>query len=211
MAIIDRHIDPVGLSPSVLNVLQATPIGPVKVQTGDAVYTKQTFASTINATVAVGTQPDFARNLVYQMSLTNGSASSDMISGGTFIVSGYDLRGSALTESVAATALASLSVASTGRAIFASLASDGISMSGFSLHTSASSASNSVSFSIGVGNIVGLANPIRSTNAVPYLYKGTSVVTNYTVITGPVGSCGISLGAAAASGSNIFCYQFLTR
>jgi hypothetical protein len=174
------------------------------------VMTTQTFSSTFNSTVAVGTQPDVARNLVYQMSLTNGSASSAMISGGTLFISGFDMQGSGITETVALTALASMSGASAGAACFASITS--ISFSNVSLATASSSASASVSLSIGVGNIIGLplsiptfataTLPNGAPALIPYAWLGTALQNgSYTVQTGNVGTAGISFSNALGSAS----------
>jgi hypothetical protein len=210
MAIIDRNISAQGLSRRSLNVLDNLGLGFPKSSNTSAVMTTQTFSSTFNSTVAIGTQPDFARNLVYQISLTNGSASSAMISGGSIVVSGYDLQGSGIAETIALTALASLTGNSAGAVAFASLTS--ISFSNVSLHTSASSASNSVSFSIGVGNIIGLplsvptyataTLPNGAPALIPYAYLGTALQNgSYTVQTGNVGTAGISFSNALGSAS----------
>lgn len=214
MAIIERHIASQGLGPAVLNVLDPIFLGPLKASAIAAVFTKQTFASTINATSAVGTQPDFPRALLYQMSLTNGTASSAMVSGGTFVVDGFDAAGRNLRETLAFTSAAAQSTTFNGTAIFASLKTDGVSFSNFSLATASSSASASVSFSVGVGNIAGLPLPVPAAGtvagdngraaAVPYMFLGTSAFTNYTVVTGAIGAAGVSVAPTLGSGTNLF-------
>ena len=214
MAIIDRHIAPLGLSRRSLNVIDFFAVGLHKASTITAVRTTQTFSSTFNSTLSVAGNIDFPRNLVYQLSLTNGTASSNMISGGTVQVSGFDIQGSAIFETIALTALASASVPVAGAAIFGSILSNGISLSNVSLATASSSASNSVSFSIGVGNIVGLPFSIGSAYTatlpngapalMPYAWLGTAIQNgSYTVQVGDVGTAGVSFSNALASGSQI--------
>lgn len=211
--IVDRHIDPGGLKAGVLALTLPFMFGPYKAAASGAVFTKQTFASTINATSAVGTQPDFPRNLIYFMDVTNGSASSAMVSGGTLAVFGSLINGQGATETIAFTRLAQNAGTTVGGTVlFASLASDGISFSNFSLATASSSASNSVSLSIGVGNIVALPHAVYTSVAsmvVPQMWEGTSKFTNYTVQTGPVGTAGISVGPTLGSGSILGGYVIL--
>lgn len=229
MAIQDKHVDQTnptvageqsgGFHPLVFNELNNVFLGFPKASAIAAVLTKQTFISTINATSAVGTDIDFPRNLAYQLVLTNGTASSAMISGGTFYAIGTDIRGSATSESILAAQLASSSVPQQGSIMWASVGT--ISFSNISLHTSASSASNSVSFSVGVGNVIGLPQAIRSTNAFVNLFLGTSKMltqssassTNnqYTVVTGPFGVAGVSISSTLGSGTALFGAYYKSR
>lgn len=229
MAIQDKHIDQTnptvagessgGLHPSVLNAMWVSPLGFHKASAIAAVLTKQTFVSTVNATSAVGTDVDFPRNLAYQFVLTNGTASSAMISGGTIYALGTDIRGSATSESILAAQLASSSIPQQGSIMWGSVGT--ISFSNVSLHTSASSASNSVSFSVGVGNVVGMPQAIRSSNAVVNLFWGTSKMltqsgassTNnqYTMVTGAFGVAGISISTTLATASLVNAYYFASR
>jgi hypothetical protein len=229
MAIQDRHVDQTnptvageqsgGLHPSVLNVMNAAALGFYKASAIAGVFTKQTLSSTMNASSAVGTDVDFPRNAAYQFVLTNGTASSAMISGGTFLLLGTDIRGSATTETINMAQLASSSLPQQGTVIWGSVGT--VSFSNFSLHTSASTASNSVSFSVGVGNVVGMPQAVRSTNAVVNLFWGTSKMltqsgassTNnqYTVVTGPFGAAGISISTTLTTASLLNAYYFLSR
>lgn len=205
MAIVDRHIAEPGLGPTVLNLCLPMVLGSHKVGASNAVVTTAPGTSSLNATKAVGTNIDFPRNLSYQMSITNGSASSAMVSQGTLVMNGFDAQGNALSESVGIKALAGAGTAGIiGTAIFGSLASNGVSFSQYQLHTGSSSASDSVSVYVGVGNIVGLPMAIRSTNAVPYAWIGTTPQpASYTVKTGPVGTAGISFSNALASNTPV--------
>lgn len=202
MAIVPRHIDPEGLKVENLDVCLPILIGPIKASAAGAIFTTQTFASAVDTTFAVGTQPDFARNLLYRISVTGGSASNPFTAG-TLNIYGSDIRGSGVTETIGLSALGANSVASVGEVKFASLASDGISIKGLVMHTASSSNSNSVTLSIGVGNIVGLPNPVGTVNPVKYAYEGTSAFTNFTIKSGPVGTAGVSVGPTLGSGSNL--------
>jgi hypothetical protein len=227
MAIVDREIatNPPyqGLGPPVLNLLDVFVVS-AKVSSNAAVFTSQTMASTINVSTAAGTQPDYARNLAYQLSLTNGTASSAMISGGTVAVYGLNIAGQTVSESKAFTALATASVPVTGSVAFMSINS--ISLINFSLATASSTASNSVSFSVGVGNMLGLPQPVRSSTAVPYVFIGTSIQTTvsatsatsnnlFTVVTGlnltsggRYGFGGVNISNALASNTPVQIYYF---
>jgi hypothetical protein len=203
MAIVPRHIDPEGLKAENLDVCLPVFVGPIKASAIAAVYTKQSFASAgTSGSFAPGTNVDFARNLIYQISVTGGTASNPF-SAGTLIVRGSDIRGSAISETVNIPALGSSSGISQGIVKFASLASDGLSFSGVAQYTSLTSNSNSVSFSVGVGNVVGLPNPVGSVNPIKYAYEGTSAFTNFTAVSGPVGTAGVSVTPTLGSGSNL--------
>lgn len=209
-----------GLRPEVINWNAPLVLGSYKAAATNVVFTKQTFASTINATSAPGTAVDFPRNLQYQMSLTNGTASSAMISGGTFVALGLLDNGSTVSESVAATRLASASTAIQGTVCFASVAT--ISFSNVSLATASSSASNSVSFSVGVGNKVGIPWAVKQSNAFPFAWIGTSYQPTtshtgssssnaYTVVTGSIGTAGISFSNALATNTPVLVRAILNR
>lgn len=216
MAIIDRHVSP-GLTGAALEVLEPTLLGSYKASAIAGIFTKQTFASTVNSTFAVGTQPDFPRALAYQMSLTNGTGSSQMISGGTVVVSGFNQAGVATYESKAFTDLAAASVPVIGAVIFGSLASNGVSIQNFSLATASSSASNSVSFSVGVANVIGLPVAINAAgtrtianggvSAVPMAYIGTlNQAGSYSVSSGPLGIARMSMSNALATNTPVMAY-----
>lgn len=216
MSVVDRHLK--------LSRLDRVYLGPVAVSAANVVYTKQTFASTINATVATGTMPGIARNLVYNLVLTNSTGSSAMISGGTVLVFGKDVRDRPVSESVnlASNALASLQ-SSVGSVLFQRV--ETISFSNFSLATASSSASNSVSFSIGVHQIVALPVSIKQTDAVPHVWIGTtpqlssvgigastaSSTHSYTVRTGAAGVAGISFSNALATNTPVMVDVFHSR
>lgn len=201
--IVARHIDVSGLKAANLDVCINQVIGPIKASAIGAVYTKQSFASAgTSGSFAVGTGVDFCRNLIYQISVTGGTASNPFTAG-TLYVSGFDARGSAISESVNFSALGASSGISQGIVKFASLATDGLSFAGVAQHTASTSNSNSVSFSIGVGNVVGLPNPFGVNGGVKYAYEGTSAFTNYTVVTGLVGTAGVSVTPTLGSGSNL--------
>lgn len=209
MALADRHLR--------LSRLDRQFLGSAAVSAANVIYTKQTFASTINATVATGTMPNVARNLIYNLVLTNSTASSAMISGGTVLVFGKDVRDQPVSESVnmASNALASLQ-SSVGSVLFGRV--ETISFSNFSLATASSSASNSVSFSIGVHQILALPFSVKRTDAIPHVWIGTtpqlssvgigastgSSTHSYTVRTGPAGVAGISFSNALATNTPVW-------
>lgn len=216
MALVDRHLK--------LSRLDRSILGSIKASAANAVYTKQTFASTINATVATGTMPDVARNLIYNLVLTNSTASSAMISGGTVLVFGKDIRDRPVSESInlASNGLASVQ-SSTGSVLFQRV--ETISFSNFSLATASSSASNSVSFSIGVHQIIALPISIKRTDAVPHAWIGTtpqlssvgisdstgSSTHSYTVRTGAAGTAGISFSNGLATNTPVMIDVFHSR
>lgn len=203
MAIVPRHIDAEGLKVENLDVCLPILIGPIAASAAGNVFTTQTFASAVNTTFDAATQPDFARNLLYRISVTGGTASNPFVSG-TIIVKGFDARGASISETVPVSALGASSVASQGVVKFASLSGTAaISISGMLMHTASSSNSNSVTLSIGQGNVVGLPNPVGSVNPIKYAYEGTSKFTNYTFVSGPVGTAGVSVTPTLGSGSNL--------
>lgn len=213
-----------GLRPEVINWNAPLVLGSYKVSNSNNVYTTQTVftAASVNSTLAPATNIDFPRNLVYQLSLTNGTASSAMISGGTFVVLGRLDNGSTASESVAFTRLAAASVGIQGTTCFARV--DTLSYSNVSLATASSSASNSVSFYIGVGNKVGIPWSVKQTNPSPFPWAwiGTSIQLTtshtdstssnaYTVITGPIGSAGLSMSNALATNTPVLVRAILNR
>lgn len=201
MAVVPRHIDTQGLKAENLDVCVPFFIGPIKASATGAVFTTQTFASNVNTTFAPGTNVDFARNALYLISVTGGTASNPFTAG-TLRLIGSDIRGSAISETVNISALGAAG-SSVGEVKFASIASTGISISGMVMHTASSSNSNSVTFAVGLGNIVGLPNPVGSVNPIKYAYEGTSAFTNHTFKSGPVGTAGVSVGPTLGSGSNL--------
>lgn len=202
MAIVPRHIDPDGLKVGNLDVVVNHVVGPVVASAAGNIFTTQTFASLVNTTYAVGTNIDFPRNIQYRISVTGGTASNPFTAG-TLKIYGSDARGSGITETVAFSALGASSVASQGVVKFATLASDGISIEGAALGTASSSNSNSITLSMGMGNVIGLPNPIGSVNPIVFAYEGTSKFTNFTAVSGPVGTAGVSVTPTLGSGSNL--------
>src|SRR5688572_21158472 len=91
MANADRHFRLTRLDRSIL--------GSAKVSASGAVFTKQSF-HTLNNTFATGTMPDVARNLIYNLTITHGTASSASVIQGTLNVLGYNARNEPTSESV---------------------------------------------------------------------------------------------------------------
>lgn len=213
MAIVDRHVDSAGLGPSAHNIIIADVLGSHKASNTNNVLTTNSLATAFNNTVAVGTNIDFPRNLTYVISMSGGSASSAGISQGTIAMVGLDIRNSAISETIGMQALAAAGTSGIGgTAIFASINSNGLSFSSYLLHTSYSLTSNSVTIGIGVGNIVGLLNNVRSTNAIPQAFIGTlNQVGSYTVQPGPIGTAGISFSNALATGTPVNVYRIMSR
>lgn len=194
MAVVDRHLALSRIDPVFLGSYKAAATGAVK--------TTNSFTSTVNATFAVGTNVDYPRFLSYQVA----AAQATYVSGGTLIMFGSDIRGSALTESMAFTALAAAGTDGVrGSKAFARLTT--FSVSNFSLATAASSASNSVTIAIGLANVAGFPNQVKNASAVPHAYIGTTPQPgSYTVIPGPVPLGGISFSNALATNTPAFAW-----
>jgi hypothetical protein len=201
--IVPRHIDPEGLKVENLDVCIPVVVAPYVASAAGNIFTTQTFASALNTTYDFGTQIDFPRNIQYRISVTGGTASNPFVSG-SIVVRGSDARGSAISEVVALSALGASSVASQGVVKFNKLIGTGaISISNALMHTASSTNSNSVTLSMGMGNVIGLPNPVGSLNPVKAIYEGTSQFTNYTFVSGPVGTAGVSVTPTLGSGSNL--------
>ncbi len=161
-----------GLSPNVLNV-PGQWVGFPKASASNAVYTTANhFTATNNAnnvSVAAGTQPDYARNVVVKF--VPNTASAGLYSAGTLVIHGRDIYDSSRSESFAITAMGTASAPDKGSVNFAKI--DSISVSGLRFHTASSSAASAVSFLVGVGQKIGLPIPLASTNAVFALVQGT--------------------------------------
>jgi hypothetical protein len=213
-----------GLDNRVLNVLDMVGPIPYKASSLGGIFTKAGFASTINSSSAVGTQGiDFPRNLVYQMSLTGGTASSGIISAGTFLAFGSLVNGNGVTEAIAFSRLAAASVPIQGTVVFQQPV--GFSFSNLLLATASSTGSNSMSLTVGFGGKLGIpTHNINQTNPppVPYAWMGTSLLTTtshtvsstanvFTVIPGPMGYGGISFSAALSSNSAIILANQMNR
>jgi len=213
-----------GLRPEVINWNAPLVLGSYKVSNSNNVYTTQTVftAASVNSTVAPGTNIDFPRNLVYQLSLTNGTASSGIISGGTFVALGRLDNQSTASESVAMTRLAAASVPIQGTVVWGQV--DTFSYRSVSLKTASSSVSNSISLYIGVGNKVGLPWAVKQTNPnpIPWAWIGTSIQLTtshtdstssnaYTVITGQIGVAGISMSNGLATNTPVQVRAILNR
>ena len=205
-AVLSQHLGAGAVLPQHAAYLEAVFLGPIKASASNVVFTKDSCwsASSINSSAAPGTAVDFPRNLVYR--LTPNTASSSLYSGGSIVAVGSDIAGNAITETVAVTALNTVSAGIVGTKCFGSVGT--VSFSNVTIHTASSSASTAFSINIGVGNIVGLANSVQSTNAVPYAWIGTGIQNgSYTVQTGAVPTAGISFSNALGSGSNVLAYR----
>lgn len=197
MAIVNQHIETKppynGLSPNVLNV-PAQYVAFPAVSASSGVYSTANHLTATNnlnnGTVAPGTQPNVARNIVVLLSPNTGSAS--LYSGGSIVVVGKDYFGSTRSEAFPVTALNAVSAPRLGSVNFASL--DAISFRSVGLHTGSSSAASAVSVYVGYGQKIGLPINLILTNGVHAVHVGSaqfltsagasSSQNNYTVCTG---------------------------
>jgi len=214
MAIVNRHIDTTppynGLAPGVLNV-PGQWVGFPKASASNAVYTTANHFTatnnTNNVSIAAGTQPDYARNVVAKF--VPNTASAGLYSAGTLVIYGKDLYGSTRSESFAITAMGTASAPNTGSVNFLNV--DTISVAGLQFHTASSSARSAVSFYVGVGQKVGLPISLMSTNAVFQVVQGTSNMSTYsgatstnnqyTAFTGDYYNGGLAISAVHNSAS----------
>jgi hypothetical protein len=198
------------VQPYHLNVVVAQHLGQPAASATDAVYSQDSAwsASSINSSVAVGTQLDFPRNLQYLLTPNTGSAG--LYSGGTIVVVGSDVLGNSISESVAVTDLNSGSDPIVGTVVFAKAST--VSFSNVTIHTDSSSASNDMSVHVGDGNILGLGNSVLGTDAVPFAWIGTARQDgSFTVQTGGVGTAGIAFENALNAASAVVCSVILSK
>jgi hypothetical protein len=205
MAIVDRHIETNaagGLAPYVLNV-PAQWVGFPKASASNAVVTKT--QQTAGSSVAAGTQPDYARNLVVCIT---PSASSAGVTGGGVSIYGKDVFGSTRSETFNSLA-ASSAAGQTGSVNFASI--DTISMQ-LQFLTATSSAASAFAVVVGVGQKLGLPISIRETDAIYGIHQGTarrswwsdsanSSANEWTAVKGDYWNGGVIMSAVYASGS----------
>jgi hypothetical protein len=229
MAIIGRQVDGTspsypgavsgGLPPQVINTMYQF-VASAGASASNNVYTRSDVlsAATVNSTVAPGTQPDYARNLVVK--LTPNTGSSAYWSGGTIVALGSDFLGRSLSESWAITALRTLTAGSAGSYAFASVGT--ISFKSVSAATASSSDSGAFSMHVGAGQVLGFPASVRSSNAVQWAYIGTAKQSTvsatastsnnqWTVQTGDVGRAGISMSSAYASNTPFMAFVHATR
>lgn len=165
-----------------------------------------------STTAAAGTNIDFPRNLAYEINIS--ADATGMVASGTLSVAGWDMASVAITETVALTDVASVGSASyvRGTKVFARLSASALTVSGYELAAGSSTRSNSISLYVGEGNIIGIHQSIRSTNAIPWAWIGTAIqVGSFTVQTGDVGTAGISMSNAVASGTPVRVLRYLSR
>ena len=213
----DSQIQPPGLSPAALDVLMPFDLGFPIASASAAVYTAQgsnllTATAIGSTTAAPGTNLDVPRNMYYEINISGDA--TGMVASGTLSIAGSDIRGSAITETVALTAIAAAGSASfvRGTKNFGSLAASAITVSGYELATGSSTRSNSISLYLGHGNIIGLPQEVQSTNAIPYAWIGTAPQPgSYTLQTGAVPTAGVSMSNALDSGSRLRVLMFLNR
>lgn len=229
MGLISRHVDQTtptfpgigsgGFAPGNVNTMYQF-VASAGASASNNVYTRVSVlsAATVNSTVAPGTQPDYARNLVVR--LTPNTGSSDYWSGGTINVIGSDFLGRSLSESWAITALRTLTAGSAGSYAFASVGT--VSFRSVSAATASSSDSAAFSLHIGAGQVLGLPASVRSSNAVQWGYIGTAKQSTisatastsnnqWTLQTGDVGRAGISMSSAYASNTPTILFVHATR
>lgn len=196
-AVVSSHFSAGAIQPNAIGFALPIPLGAPAVSNTNGVYTRASVlsASSVNSTVAPGTQPDLARNVIVKF--TPASASSSLWSGGTIAVVGSDILGAAVSETFAVTALNTADTNGvSGSKCFASIGT--ISFSNVSLHTASSSASSDFSFHIGFGGRVGLPFSVQSTNNILSVFKGTSKAA-HTGHTGNVPNAGVEIGTWAAA------------
>ena len=211
----DDNLKPPGLGPAAHNVMLPFYLGYPAVSHSSTIYSSNSglFSATsiASTTFAAGSQPVFARNLVYQLSISGDDTA--MVSAGSLTVKGWDMQSRTLSESVALTRVAAATTDMIqGSACFQSISSSGFTVSGYLLATASSTRSRSISLYVGAGNKLGLPNSVQSTGAVKQVWLGSANQTgSFTVASGDVGVAGISLSNALSAGSagNVLVYQFL--
>lgn len=163
MAVVDRHIatTPVdGLTPAVINQIATFEIG---VNPQPALSASNHTAATLaSSSVVFTTSNTFgmpqARNLRYSCSYTG--ASTNGLSAGTLYIYGRDLQGRAMTESVALTSLA-VATSLDGTKRFADTCTYSVRGYGEYSTYASKSASDSVTFQVGIGPVFGLPHDIK--------------------------------------------------
>lgn len=208
----DGSIKPPGISPRKLNVLAPVFVGYPKASGTALVFTTAGVGTPSTATYAPGTNVDYARNLLYQMSVSGGSAVSASFGGSLYAI-GSDIKSKTIAESVALSNIVSAGTDGiVGTKCFASIASTGLSLSAYSLASGYSSRSASISFYVGIGNIIGMPQSVRSSNFAARVQLGTdNQVGSFTVKTGDIPTAGISLSNAVGTGSLLIVSAFLNR
>jgi hypothetical protein len=113
---------------------------------------------------------------------------------------------------VALTDIASVGSASfvRGTKCFASLAAVALTVTGYLLHTASSTRQLSISVYIGHGNVVGLANSVQSSNAIPYAILYNSIRSDVTCQVGDVPTAGVSITGLNLT-NPLMVYRFLSR
>lgn len=217
----DQNIKPPGLGPAAHDIVILAVHGRPTAAVSNIIATQGSVllsATTVGSTTfAAGTQPDFARNLIYEINISDDA--TGMVSAGTLKVNGWDLASNTMQETVALTDIASAGSASfvNGTKCFQSLSGSAFTVSGYLLATASSTRSRSISLYVGAGSKIGLPNACQSTNACPAVYLGSTVqgTASCTVATGAVGVAGVSFSNAFSSGSDsegqVVIYQRLNR
>lgn len=212
----DQNIKPPGLSAAALDVLMPIDLGfPIAslsaavLTAGSALLSATAIGST---TAAPGTNIDVPRNLYYEINISGDA--TGMVASGTISVAGSDIRGSAITETVALSEIAAIGSASfvRGTKCFGTLAASAITISGYELATASSSRSKSISVFVGIGSHVGVPASIQSTGAIPYAFIGTlNQVGSFSVITGDIGTAAVSFSNALATNTPVHILRYVSR
>lgn len=194
----------------VVNMLLAEPLGNPRASASGGVFTTAGIGTPSTFSAAPGTNVDFPRNVLYQLSVSGGSAVSASF-GGSAIISGSDLRGSSLTEAIALSSIVGQGTDGVvGSKAFGSIGT--IHISGYSLGSAYSSRSASISFYFGVGNRLGLPQYVERTNAVQNAWLAAAIQNgSFTVVTGDVGDAAIAMGNAVGTASQILIHRWVTR
>jgi len=169
-----------------------------------------TYAS-VTATVGSGGGLNVPRNLAYYLQFTNNSTAM-MSDGGTISVTGTNITGGTIGESVALSDVASAGSAAglQGSAIFSSVGAN-YTVSSWQVGDDTAS-SKSITFEIGGGALIGLPVSITATNALLNAWiAGSAQIGTLTVSTGGVGTAALSFGNALDATDPVFASIWLTR
>lgn len=160
----------------------ADTLGAPIVATANRIATSADFA---NGAPAIAAQPDTPRNLT--ATLTDANAS---VTAGTLTITGLDPQGNAVTESVG---FAALRTGWIGTKIFASVTA--LAIAGV---VGATAGTDVVV--MGVGSVIGLANPIQGSQAVKHVYLGGTRIAAPTIAVGAQSS-GVDVSASTYNGT----------
>lgn len=139
-----------------------------------------------DGTLTIAAQPDVPRNVTVALTDANNS-----ITDGTMTITGTNIHGTVVTETVTFT---QAKAGFTGSRIFAVISSVEIA------DTDGTVGAGVDQLTVGIGNVIGLPSPISASAAVKHVYLGGTRVASPTIATGAINS-GVNVAAATYNGS----------